>query len=65
MVLHPTLHLWQYQIAQQNVMTLVEAEAAPTFAEWNNAVLEDLLNNQEEEDGERVKENVEASRAAT
>lgn len=41
----------QYAIARASLLQLVAAQAPPVFAQWNDAVLNDLLNGQEENDG--------------
>ncbi len=41
----------QYAIARASIMGLVGAQAPPTFAQWNQATMSDLLNDQDENNG--------------
>jgi Peptidase_C39 like family len=44
----------QYEIARASLMALVEAEDPIPFQQWNAAGLNDLLNNQEEDNGNNL-----------
>lgn len=44
----------QYDIARASVMTLVNAQAPPTFGQWNDATEYDLLNNEDENNGNNM-----------
>ncbi|GFZ93449.1 hypothetical protein [Dyella caseinilytica] len=41
----------QYAIARASLMQLVAAQAPPTFAQWNDAVFDDLLSGEQENGG--------------
>ena len=41
----------QYDVARASVMLLVAAQAPPTYTQWNQATLNDLLSNQDENHG--------------